>query len=32
MIELQTKFSTDNWVVATWDEYIQAIEETLRAV
>jgi Uma2 family endonuclease len=27
MIELQTKFTTDSWVVATWDEYIQAIED-----
>lgn len=27
MIELQTKLPTDTWVVATWDEYIQAIED-----
>jgi Uma2 family endonuclease len=27
MSELQTKIPTDTWVVATWDEYIQAIEE-----
>lgn len=25
MSELQTKLPTDTWVVATWDEYIQAI-------
>ncbi|MBW4447467.1 MAG: Uma2 family endonuclease [Spirirestis rafaelensis WJT71-NPBG6] len=27
MSELQTKLPTDIWVTATWDEYIQAIEE-----
>jgi hypothetical protein len=27
MSELQTKFPTDTWVVAIWDEYIQAIED-----
>lgn len=27
MNELQTKLPTDTWVVATWDEYIQAINE-----
>ena len=27
MSELQTKLPTDTWVVATWDEYIQAIED-----
>lgn len=27
MSELQTKLLTDTWVVATWDEYIQAIEQ-----
>lgn len=26
MTELQTKFATDTWVIASWDEYIQAIE------
>lgn len=26
MSELKTKLVTDTWVVATWDEYIQAIE------
>lgn len=26
MNELQTKLSTDTWVVASWDEYIQVIE------
>ena len=26
MTELQTKFPTDTWVIARWDEYIQAIE------
>jgi hypothetical protein len=26
MSELQTKLPTDTWVVATWDEYIQTIE------
>ncbi|MEB3178876.1 MAG: Uma2 family endonuclease [Nostocaceae cyanobacterium] len=26
MTELQTKILTDTWVVATWDEYIQIIE------
>ena len=26
MPELQTKFPTDTWVIARWDEYIQAIE------
>ncbi len=26
MSELKTKLPTDTWVVATWDEYIQAIE------
>lgn len=25
MSELQTKFPTDSWVVASWDEYVQAI-------
>lgn len=29
MSELQTKLLTDTWVVATWDEYIQAIEDPL---
>lgn len=27
MSELQTKLPTETWVVATWDEYIQAIED-----
>lgn len=27
MSELQTKLLTDTWVVATWDEYIQTIEQ-----
>ncbi len=27
MSNLQTKLPTDTWVVATWEEYIQAIEE-----
>lgn len=27
MSELQTKLPTDTWVVATWDAYIQAIED-----
>lgn len=27
MSELQTKLQTDTWVVATWDEYIQTIED-----
>lgn len=27
MSELQTKLPTDTWVVATWDEYMQAIED-----
>jgi Uma2 family endonuclease len=27
MSELQTKFPTDTWVVASWDEYIQIIED-----
>jgi Uma2 family endonuclease len=27
MSELQIKVPTDTWVVATWDEYIQAIED-----
>ncbi len=27
MIELQTKFPSDTWVVVTWDEYVQAIED-----
>jgi Uma2 family endonuclease len=27
MSELQTKLPTDTWLVATWDEYIQAIED-----
>lgn len=27
MSELTTKPPTDTWVVATWDEYIQAIED-----
>ncbi|MBW4571070.1 MAG: Uma2 family endonuclease [Tolypothrix carrinoi HA7290-LM1] len=27
MSELQTKLPTDIWVTATWDEYIQAIED-----
>jgi len=26
MSEIQTKLPTDTWVVATWDEYIQAVE------
>lgn len=26
MSDLQTKFPTDSWVIATWDEYIQIIE------
>ena len=29
MSELKTKLPTDTWVVATWDEYIQAIEDPL---
>jgi Uma2 family endonuclease len=27
MSELQTKIPTDTWVLATWDEYIQVIED-----
>lgn len=27
MSNLQTKLPTDTWVVATWEEYIQAVEE-----
>ncbi len=27
MSELKTKIPTNTWVVATWDEYIQAIED-----
>lgn len=27
MSQLQTKIPTDTWVVASWDEYIQAIED-----
>jgi len=27
MHELQTKLLTDTWVVATWDEFIQAIND-----
>lgn len=27
MNELQTKFPTDTWVVASWDQYVQAIED-----
>ncbi|MBW4688923.1 MAG: Uma2 family endonuclease [Komarekiella atlantica HA4396-MV6] len=26
MSEIQTKLPTDTWIVATWDEYIQAVE------
>ena len=26
MIELQTKISTDTWVAATWEEYIQIVD------
>jgi hypothetical protein len=29
MSELQTKLPTDTWVVAIWDEYIQAIEDPI---
>jgi Uma2 family endonuclease len=29
MSELQTKLPTDTWVVATWDKYIQAIEDPI---
>jgi Uma2 family endonuclease len=29
MSELKTKLPTDTWVVATWDEYIEAIEDPL---
>jgi Uma2 family endonuclease len=29
MSELQTKLPIDTWVVATWDEYIQAIEDPI---
>lgn len=27
MSQLQTKFSSDAWVAATWEEYVQAIED-----
>ena len=27
MSKLETKIPTDTWIVATWDEYIQAIEK-----
>lgn len=27
MSQFKAKLPTDNWVVATWDEYIQMIEE-----
>lgn len=27
MSQVQTKFPTDTWVAATWDEYVQAIED-----
>jgi Uma2 family endonuclease len=29
MSELKTKLPTDTWVVATWDEYIEAIEDSV---
>lgn len=29
MVELQTKFPTDSWVVANWDEYITTVEDPI---
>lgn len=29
MVELKTKFSTDTWVVASWDEYITTVENPI---
>lgn len=31
MSELQTKFLSDTWVIASWDEYLQAIEAPIYA-